>query len=279
MGLRREQLARLERDASSMGTANHGRYVQEAMLAMRDPAFAGRADDEQQAPVRALRLLEAMWGGAFAQRPDQKAALNDVGVWLETRLAREPGIGMEQLATELGWLRRLAKHHQGMREEASGGRAGYGPPGRGDQRNFGRRVDEIERRREAALAAAARVEEGRPAAAHGKAVKPKAAEPLPEALAVEFEDFNKARDARQTAAERAKKRKEPKEALLALVGKGGVAAGVRLVCSTTRTEGMAEVMERVRNTAGAPDWHLVASGMVKEGEAVFVTRLVPSQRP
>jgi hypothetical protein len=257
-----------------MGSANHGRYLQEAMLAMRDPVFAGSADEERDAPVRALRLLEAMWGGSFAQRPDQKVALNDVGIWLETRVTREPAVKVDVLVTELGWLKRLAKHHQAMREDSGAGRAGFGAPGRGEQKNFGRRVADIERRRGEALAASKRAAEARPAAARVEVAKPKVAEPLPEVLAVEFEDFNKAREARKAAAEREKKKKEPKEALLSLVGKGGAAAGVKLVCSTTRTEGMAEVMDKVRLTAGAPEWQMVASGMVKEGEAaVFVGKL------
>src|ERR1044071_1501849 len=87
MRMTREQLARLERDASSMATANHGRYMSDAIPAMRDPAFAGGvADDVSEAPLRALRLLDAMWGSAHASRQDQRAALSDVGVWLERRL-------------------------------------------------------------------------------------------------------------------------------------------------------------------------------------------------
>ena len=278
MSITREQLTRLERDASSMGTANHGRYVSEAMQAMRDPAFAGDAlADALEAPLRALRLLGAMWGGVFAKRPDQRVALNDVGIWLETRLARDPGVEVKVLTTELGWLKRLAKHHEALRQEA--GRPGYGAPGRGDQKSFGRRLAEIERKRREVFAAA-RVEAEAPKAAKAEAAKPRAEEPLPEVLAVEFEDFNRVREVRKAAAERAKRGREPKEALLALVGRGGVAAGVRLVCSTTRTEGMAEVMEGVRRTAGAPEWHMVGSGMVKEGDGVvWVGRLLIGARP
>ncbi|MFT3765472.1 MAG: hypothetical protein QM820_08160 [Minicystis sp.] len=272
MAVTRELMARLERDASSMGTANHGRYLSEAMQAMRDPVFAADAEaDAREAPLRALRLLEAMWGGAFASRPDQRAALNDVGGWLETRLVREPKIDVSGLLVELGWLKRLARHHQAMAEEA--GRRPNAQPGRGEQKSFGRRLAELERKRRDAFAAA-RVEAARAPAVKAQVAKPKVEEPLPEVLAVEFDDFNKARDARKAASDRTKKGRDPKEAILALVGRRGAAAGVKLVCSTTRTEGMAEVFERIRNTSGAPDWYLEASGMVKQADGVvFVGKL------
>jgi len=272
MAVTREQLARLERDASSMGSANHGRYVSEAMQAMSDPAFAADADtDAREAPLRALRLLDVMWGSAFASRPDQRAALNDVGIWLETRLVREPNVAAKDLLTELGWLKRLARHYQAMRDEA--GREAYAPPGRADHKGFGRRLADLERRRREAFAAA-RVEGAKATTAVVAAAKPKAAEPLPEVLAVDLDDFNKAREARKAAADRIRKGREPKEALLALVGRGGAAAGVRLVCSTTRTEGMAAVLEQVRTTPGAPDWHMEAGGLVKQGDGVvFVGRV------
>ena len=112
----RKQFARLERDASSMATANHGRYVSDAILAMRDPAFAGdAAADAPEAPLRALRLLDAMWGAAHASRPEQRAALSDVGAWLQRRLAGDPRVEVEVLLAEMGWLKRLARHHERRR--------------------------------------------------------------------------------------------------------------------------------------------------------------------
>lgn len=277
MRMTREQLARLERDASSMATANHGRYVSDAILAMRDPAFTGDvAADAPEAPLRALRLLDAMWGSAHASRQDQRAALSDVGVWLERRLAGDPQVEVEVLLAEMGWLKRLARYHEAEREEAEQAPAGRERAGRARvapvQKGFGQRLGAIERKRREAFAAA-RLETRQPIAMR---VVPevRAEAPLPEVLVVEFKDFNRAREVRKLAAERVKKKKEPREALLSLVGRAPAAAGVQLVCSTTRTEGMAEVMERVRQTAGAPDWHMEAHGMVKEGEVVFVGRLV-----
>lgn len=270
-----EQLARLERDASSMSTANHGRYMSDAILAMRDPACAGdAAADAPEAPLRALRLLDAMWGSAHASREDQRAALNDVGAWLERRLAGNPRVEVEVLLAEMGWLKRLARHHEAEREEAERGKARDGA-GRARaaavQRRFGQRLREIERKRREAFAAA-RLETAPIAVPEVPVVRAEA--PLPEVLVVEFKDFNRVREVRKVAAERVKKKREPKEALLSLVGRALAVAGAQLVCSTTRTEGMAEVMERVRQTAGAPDWHMEAHGMVKEGEVVFVGRLV-----
>lgn len=271
MGLAPKDFARLERDASSMGTANHGRYISEAMLAMRDPAFAADMDDAIEAPLRALRLLDVMWGGVHALRPDQRVALNEVGVWLETRLARDPQISVRQVLMELGWLKRLARHHQAMQEDNR--RPGFAMPGRGDKKTFGKRLGEIERRRREAETA--RVEVSARQAVMAEAMKPKGPAPLPPTLVVHFEDFTRVREVRKAAADREKKKKEPKEVLLSLVGRDDTTAGMKLVCSTTRTAGMAEVMERVRTTAGAPDWFMVASEMVRDGEGVvFVGRLV-----
>jgi len=273
MGLEPNDFARLERDASSMGTANHGRYLSEAMLAMRDPAFAADTSDLVEAPLRALRLLDVMWGGVHALRPDQRVALNEVGVWLETRLSREPDAKVSTLLVELGWLKRLARHHQSMQEDNR--RAGFAMPGRGNQKTFGRRLAEIERRRREALAKAARVEVSERQAVVAEAAKPKGPEALPATLAVQFEDFGRVREVRKAAMEREKKKKEPKDVSLSLVGRDGTTAGVKLVCSTTRTAGMAEVMERVRTTSGAPDWFMVASEMVREvDEVVSIGRLV-----
>lgn len=268
----RKRLVRLERDASSMGTANHARYINDIILAMRDPVFAGDvALNNREAPLRALRVLDAMWGGAFAKRPDQRAALNDVGIWLESRLLGDARVDVKHLLVELGWLGRLSRHQQAMLEDAR--RPGMGAPGRGDQKSFGKRFAEIERRRRGAFAA---MEAEKVEAAKVEPPKPKEAEPLPSTLAVDFEDFNRVREVRKAIAEREKKKKEPREATLVLVGRGGAAAGMRFVCSTTRTAGMAEVMERVRQTPGAPDWHMIASEMVNDegAAAMFVGRLV-----
>jgi hypothetical protein len=260
-----------------MATANHGRYVSDAILAMRDPAFTGDVvADAPEAPLRALRLLDAMWGSAHASRPDQREALSDVGVWLERRLAAEPQVGVEILLAEMGWLKRLARHYEAEQEEAEQGQAGRERAGRARiaavQKGFGQRLGAVERRRREAFAAA-RLETPPPIAVPVVPVV-RADAPLPEVLVVEFKDFNRAREVRKLAAERVKKKREPKEALLTLVGRAPEAAGVQLVCSTTRSEGMTEVMERVRQTAGVPDWHMEAHGMVKEGDVVFVGRLV-----
>lgn len=283
MRMTREQLARLERDASSMGTANHGRYVSDAILAMRDPAFAGDvAADAPEAPLRALRLLDAMWGSAHASRHEQRAALSDVGVWLERRLAADPQVEVEVLLAEMGWLKRLARYYEAEQEEAERPQTGRDGAGRARvaavQKRFGQRLDSIERRRREVFAAA-RLATPPPTAVQVVPEVPlvRADAPLPEVLMVEFKDFNRAREVRKVAAERVKKKREPKEALLSLVGSAPAAAGVQLVCSTTRTEGIAEVMEKVRQTAGAPDWHMEAHGMVKEGEVVFVGRLTISR--
>jgi hypothetical protein len=200
---------------------------------------------------------------------------------MQRRLAGDPGVEVEVLLAEMGWLKRLARHYEGEREEteqkeaetakAPRERAGR-PRVAAVQKGFGQRLGQIERKRREAFAAGRLVTTPPIAVPAAPAVR--AEQPLPEVLLVEFKDFNRAREVRKVAAERARKKREPKEALLSLVGRAPAAVAVQLVCSTVRTEGMTEVMERVRQTAGVPDWHMEAHGMVKEGEAVFVCRLV-----
>ncbi|WP_437953766.1 hypothetical protein WME98_25960 [Sorangium sp. So ce296] len=275
----RERMARLERDATGMGTSNHGRFLSEAMQALRDPAAAADVDaDEIEAPLRALRLLDALWGSSYADRPEPKVALNEIGGWLERRLLSTPGLKTAELLVELGWLKRLARHHEALRRQSTGG-GGRAPAARPATKSFGARIAEVERRRRAALAMAPRlVPSAAPAPA---ATLPEAPAALPEEVAVQFAELGKAREERGRAAERVKKGKGPKDAELGLTALEGVARGMRLVCSTTRTAGMGEVFERIRMTPGAQDWVCYASGMERRADGVvFVGRLslAPTRR-
>jgi len=274
MGLTREQMIKLELDSASMGTANHGRYLSDAMLALRDPAFSADPEaDEIEAPLRALRLLTALWGKGHAMRPDQKMALNDIGQWLEKRLTSAPALPTAALLLDLGWLKRLAQPQEAARRGQERGPRSHSVVN-ARAPSFGARILDLERRRRATFAArtAASVEAARPERANlpSAPVQPVA---LPEVLSVEIADFVKAREARVNAAKRAEKKKEPRDALLDLRA-GGAWVGLKLVCSTVRTSGMAEVFERIRTTSGAPEWRLQAAGLVRDADGVvFVARL------
>lgn len=98
---KREAHAQLAITAETMGKP-HRSFLSEVLCVLgrhRGAADAGR---------RALRLLEKMWGTHYANRNNVKVALNDVGIWLEKRLASIPPPTAEQLEYEVAWLRRLA---------------------------------------------------------------------------------------------------------------------------------------------------------------------------
>lgn len=277
----RARMDRLGRDASGMGTSNHIRFLSEAMQALRDPAAVGdREADELEAPIRALRLLEVMWGSSYADRPDPKAALNDVGLWLERWLLGEPAISVEDLLVDLGWMKRLAKHHEAVKQEAGFSKSRPGPQ-KNPVLSFGKRIREIERRRAEAIERKRRLDEGVGGSAPGsvKGAAPVAGaekQPesvvvtLPEELAVVFAEFNEAREVRKRVEKRAAAKKEPKESILVLKAVDKALQGFRFECSTTRTAGMAEVFELVRTTSGAPDWVAYAGALERKSEGVVL---------
>ena len=89
--------------SSHLATKNHAHYLSEALTQIKR-----NLDD----PIAALELLIKMFGSAFANRENERAALTEVGVWLENRLYKDPDITGRQLSLELGWLRRLVIYHQ-----------------------------------------------------------------------------------------------------------------------------------------------------------------------
>ncbi len=93
-----QEMQALEREGERFDQRNHRTYLELAIGCARTGAT----------PTEVLRLLVMLWGTAHARRSDQLAALNDVGEWIESRLAREPGLTADRLILELGWLRRIA---------------------------------------------------------------------------------------------------------------------------------------------------------------------------
>lgn len=96
-----ELMLRLKQEAEKMSTSVHRTYLCEVLNTLAGP------NPSADAGQHALRLLSAMWGTAYASSANTKAALNDVGTWLERRL-RE-GVSTELLLKEVGWLKRLVK--------------------------------------------------------------------------------------------------------------------------------------------------------------------------
>lgn len=238
MTINRVVLEKLRTSASGFATKNHRSYLAEALQCMR----------ETEDPVAALRLLHAMWGSSYADRDFQKAALNDIGKWLEERLSREPAVTHGAIATELGWLRRLSQIADAAREDEH-----ERPPGRrGDTPSllFGKRIVRIEERR--AEAAASARPRSRPIVPEPASVPPPPTH-LPPVFQVEFVDFADARKARQTARDREKRGKSPKERYLDLrpVDPRLVPLAAGLVCSTQATEGFDAPFEESQRNAGA----------------------------
>lgn len=113
---KREAHARLAITAETMGKP-HLSFLAEVLCVLgrhRGAADAGR---------RALRLLEEMWGTHYANRRNVNVALNDVGIWLEKRLAITPPPTAAQLEYEVAWLRRLAHYRDKMPPDIDGERA------------------------------------------------------------------------------------------------------------------------------------------------------------
>jgi hypothetical protein len=264
-GLRMRQL---EADGRKMGTANHMRYLSEVINALRDPADARDANDEAEAPLRALLLLDRMWGTSYASRSEPMAALNEVGRWLEERLRRDPGVPVLTLLEDLVWLKRVGKYVESQSwDQRQGQKSASRPRFEKPEKGFGRLVDELVRRRRAALVEiVAKVPASTaPTAAAGSEA---ALTPLPQTLKVDFADFARAREARAVAAKRAKSGKPSKDDILTLRAVDHPTA--KLYCSTAKTRGMAEVFERIARTSGAPDWHLYASDLNEDEKGVFV---------
>lgn len=237
MALPRIDMMKLQDAANGFDTKNHVTYLAEALQCIRDT----------EDPVGALRLLHAMWGSAFASRDDQRAALHDIGMWLEARLYREPAATPGAIAMELGWLRRFANSASASRESEHARR-----PDRREDRptlQFGKRIDRIkERRNEAAKAAAAVADD------HTRAPAPLPAPPpptqLPHLFQVELVDFMDARKARQTARERARNGRPAKERWLPLrpVDPRLRPLATGLVCGVHSTEGFDALFEADQQT-------------------------------
>lgn len=236
-------------EASARFSRNHITYLAEALEATKR-----HLHDDVAAPVEALALLEAMQGSAYAGRPNEKAALAEVGQWVEERLRRQPDVPARQFATELGWLKRLARYNDSMQRGQDRGR---GRGGRDDNRapapkRFGSTVAALRSQRARMLA--------EPIEAPVKSTVTPAAEvaPAPDTLELPatfeamFLNYADAREARKLWAKWKQKKKAPKERTLPVLPTDEALrdhpdlAGLH-VC-TARTQGMDALFDRVRDS-------------------------------
>lgn len=252
-GLTAADFSRLKTDAAQPGMTDAKPYLAEAMESLRQTGD----------PVDTLALLHALWGTGHASRPGQKPALDAVGAWLERRLQREPGIPVERLRLELGWLRRMVLVQNERRRTAPsdpGSRRPGAPSAAAPARpRFGLKLDDLRRQRARALQSARAVRA--PSALAPGAARMEAPPPteLPDLIEVTFADIGDVRQARKKARERSKDGKPPKDRLLALRAVDGALArlAANLACSLLDTVGLDAVFAEMDRRSGvSPTFHV-----------------------
>lgn len=256
MSLTAIEMKRLEDDARAMA-ANHSRgYLSDALQCLR----------ETSDPIASLELLRAMWGASQAKRPDQKAALNEAGQWLEKRLDRDPGISPDRLALELGWLRRLVTVHGGTDDddEARDDRRNRGR----DEPTFGAHIDRLRQLRQKR----ARLEEDSRTVSRADASRridsPASDRPirLPDSFEARFTLEPDVLDAFRAARKRRKEQKPVKDRLLPVRPAAAElqALASDLACSLLETKGMDELEARTMNDAGKlPSFWIAVADLVE----------------
>jgi hypothetical protein len=237
---------RLARDARGLNEQSKS-YIAEALESLR----------QENDPIATLRLLVALSGSPYARRHDQMEALDGVGRWLEERLRRDPGVAIERLRLELGWLRRMVivNHSQPAQDRRSHDKSRGPAQPRGPAKPhgsskpqsaaFGHDLAQLGRRRQVALGDQAQAESR--AAAPASATKPGGMAPapsLPDVFRVTFADVNALREARKNAKKRAKNDRPAKDRLLTLRPVDPAQAGLAgdLHCWLLGTDGMQAVL-------------------------------------
>ena len=269
MTLSAKEMAELETRGRLFGkNRNDDRYLAHALKGV-----ASGTD-----PVDVLDVLRAMFGTGHGRRPDEKEALNRVGVWLEARLSRDPRVGVERLALELGWLKRFAKIYE-EKDDPRNKSPDRGPDPRGkrsaaDGPKFGRTLDALRVRRRGS---GARQEQQAPRARQPHPEPPRVTE-LPATFRARFADFPTVRHAHKTAAERRKKGKEPKsqDTQFAIVPEDQalVALGKRLWARLADTGGIDDYIHAVAHEHhGSPQPFAVAAHEAQPDGSVRVLRI------
>ncbi len=259
-GLTTADIRRLETDAAQPGMTDAKPYLAEAMESLRQTGD----------PVDTLTLLLAFWGTGYASRPGQKPALDAVGSWLERRLQREPGIPVERLRLELGWLRRMVLVQNERRRTATSNqgsrRAGAPSPAVPARPRFGLKLDELRRQRTRALQTARAVQAPAAPAPSAKRTEPPPPTELPDLVEVTFADIADMRQTRKRARERSKAKKPPKDRLLAVRAVDGALArlAANLACSLLDTAGLDAVFAEMDRRSGvSPTFYVHRSHLVE----------------
>jgi hypothetical protein len=236
MSLTARDMQQLDEQAREIAAQGGGTYIADALGCLLDT----------RDPTVALTLLHALWGSGHGKRANQRAGLEEVGLWVEQRIQRELAISVERLALELGWLRRFIKIHD-ARDRDHGHRDD--PRDRRDQPTrapFGAHIDRLRARREAALArdAAAASAAATPSAPSASATPPDP-DHLPERFEARFASWPDAIDAFRRARDRRKQGKPLRDRLLDIVP---VATELHrlagdLACSMLDTDGMLPLID------------------------------------
>ncbi|WP_437297350.1 hypothetical protein [Sorangium sp. So ce426] len=271
------ELAVLQAQAAGFSTSNHVRYLADALDATKATGD----------PVVGLALLRALPDAGYAGRKggEQKEleALNDVGVWLEQRLHREPRVTAERVVLELSWMQRCSRIAEAeakaarkpvVRPEEHARPSGPSrnpmrqPSGRQALR-FGERLDRLRQRREEAERTAVAAVRPPPPTAAAPLARAPLPDRLPDVLAVEFVNFTEARKARQDARKREKREKQPKERFLPIQPVDPLlrplAAG--LVCSTWLA-GCWDIIDTIAAASSAPRPFFVRGIEERDGKRV-----------
>lgn len=225
----------VDAQAQVMATEGHGTFLSVVLTSLRREA--------EDSVVETLRLLRAMWGTSLASRPLQQAALNDVGVWLEKRVNREPGVSAAQLLEEVTWIRRLSKYYLFSQP-------GMARPAAPTRPQFGERIDAMARRRKERPAAVSATLLGNSAPI---SAAPETPTVLPDEFDVELVDLRQAREVLRRWKDRKKQGKATRDHNLqvvpVLVPLRSLAAGLFLSLETT--EGLLDAFDRHAARGGA----------------------------
>lgn len=240
MSLSPRTLQELEAAAGEIAARNGGTYAAEAVRCLLDT----------RDPIAALDLLAGLWGSSHAKRANQRAGLEKSAEWLEKRIQREHDISVEQLALELGWVRRFITIRGGP--DRDGGdlddpRERRDRPARAP---FAVHLDQLRVRRNAALAqnaAAASAAAGPSNSSAAPTARPTAPviDRLPDSFDARFTSWPDAIDALRRARDRRKQGKPPKERLLDILP---IATELHplaadLACSMLATDGMQQLID------------------------------------
>lgn len=227
--------------ARTFPTNNHCHFLTEALIAIR------RAPQE---PLAGLELLAAMRGTTHAGSQGQARALADVSHWLARHIAghfsraKRDG-GWEQLseviATELGWLRRLAKVDTGKTES----RVGHHPK-RVTNPRFDNQLNTLR-------------EQWLKRDAKGPTSRPPPPSPPITAWRAGFADFLGAREGWKIARKRLDRGSPAKDKRIALaIREPEPPAGVAFEASFALTAGLVELWRAIDTSSGqARDFHVV----------------------